>query len=116
MSLVVATNASVPSNFMSARRRKVTGRTIVYGALLAFLLFYLLPLVVMLLTSFKTMDDIRTGTLLSMPKEFTIEPWLVAWSSACVGVECIGIKGFYWNTIVMAVPASTTTQALPICS
>lgn len=33
---------------------------------------YLVPLLVMLLTSFKTPDDIRTGNLLSLPDTFTV--------------------------------------------
>jgi glucose/mannose transport system permease protein len=51
------------------------------------------------------MDDIRGGTLLSLPKEVTFDPWITAWKSACVGVECVGIRGFYANTLLMAVPS-----------
>ncbi len=87
------------------RRRKWIGRAVVYLVLGSFAILYLLPLVVMIFTSLKTMDEIRSGTILSLPLEPTLEPWQVAWSSACVGVECLGIRGFYVNTIVMAVPA-----------
>lgn len=93
----------------------MTSRVIVYGVLAFFVAFYLLPLVVMLLTSFKTMDDIRSGTILSLPAPFTLEAWQTAWSSACVGVECVGVRGFYVNTILMCLPAviiSTLVGAL----
>lgn len=89
----------------SARRKIAVGRLITYAVLIAFVLFYLLPLVVMLLTSLKTMDDVRSGTLLSWPNPLTVEPWLTAWQSACVGVECVGIRGFYANTFMMVIPS-----------
>ena len=105
MSLAATAEGTALRSLASARRSRTAGRAIVYSVLLLFFLFYLLPLVVMLLTSFKTMDDVRSGTILSWPAPATGEPWQVAWSSACVGVECIGLHGFYWNTVVMAVPA-----------
>jgi glucose/mannose transport system permease protein len=103
----VAVTADVPRlrSAAAAKRSKLFGRCLTYGVLGFFVLFYLLPLVVMILTSLKTMPDIETGTVLSLPKPVTLEPWAVAWSGACIGVECVGIRGFYWNTVVMAVPA-----------
>ncbi|MGO7976191.1 carbohydrate ABC transporter permease, partial [Rhizobium ruizarguesonis] len=35
------------------------GRTVIYGLLLVFAILYLMPLFVMLTTSFKTMDEIQ---------------------------------------------------------
>ncbi|MGO8506694.1 carbohydrate ABC transporter permease, partial [Rhizobium leguminosarum] len=35
------------------------GRTVIYGLLLVFAVLYLMPLFVMLTTSFKTMDEIQ---------------------------------------------------------
>lgn len=105
MSLAATVDARAMRSTTAAKRGKRVGRVLVYGVLAFFAAFYLLPLVVMLLTSFKTMADIQTGTVLSLPTSPTVEPWRVAWSSACVGVECVGLKGFYYNTFVMAVPA-----------
>ncbi|MGO9755886.1 MAG: carbohydrate ABC transporter permease [Roseiarcus sp.] len=102
MSVDTTADAASPTVHLAARRRRRAGRIIVYTTLIAFAAFYVFPLVVMLLTSFKTMDDVRSGTLLSAPAPFTLEPWRVAWSSACVGVECIGLRQFYFNTIAMA--------------
>jgi glucose/mannose transport system permease protein len=112
MSAIVTADAALPRSGVTARRRRLVGRVIVYSVLIFFVAFYLFPLLVMLLTSFKTMDDIRSGTLLSLPAPFTTEPWRVAWSSACVGVECIGVRGFYLNTIMMAVPAVAFSTAI----
>ena len=112
MSATVTADATLPRSGAAAQRRRLIGRIIVYSVLIFFAVFYLFPLLVMLLTSFKTMDDIRSGTLLSLPAPFTTEPWRVAWSAACVGVECIGVRGFYLNTVMMAVPAVIFSTAI----
>ena len=80
-------------------------RVVLYVTLIVFAIFYLLPLFVMLVTSFKTLDEIRLGNILAFPSEWTIEPWVKAWGNACVGLTCEGIKGYFWNSIKMVVPA-----------
>lgn len=80
-------------------------RIAIYGVLLLFALYFLAPLFVMLITSVKTMDEIRTGTLISLPHRPTLEPWLKAWGSATIGVSNDGIKGYFWNSIQITVPA-----------
>lgn len=77
----------------------------IYALLLAFCLLYLMPLVVMLLTSFKTLPDIRAGNLISLPQEWVFAAWSKAWDSACTGVSCDGIKGYFWNSFQMVIPA-----------
>ncbi|MCP4692510.1 MAG: carbohydrate ABC transporter permease, partial [Desulfobacterales bacterium] len=59
----------------------------------------------MVITSVKTMEDIRTGNLISLPGEITFDAWKTAWDSACIGVACNGIKVYFWNSVKMVVPA-----------
>ena len=87
-------------------------RVAIYGALLLFAAIYLLPLFVMLVTSFKTLDEIRNGDMLQLPLQPTIEPWLNAWGSACIGLTCEGLKGYFWNSIRMVVPAVAISTLL----
>jgi len=89
----------------AARRKRLLGRIGIYAALIFFALGYLFPLVVMLLTSVKPMSEIRAGNILALPAAPTLEPWQAAWSTACVGVECVGINGFYRNTFIIVIPA-----------
>ncbi|PDS54137.1 sugar ABC transporter permease, partial [Rhizobium anhuiense] len=42
------------------------GRTVIYGLLVIFAVLYLMPLFVMLTTSFKTMDEIQNGNMLAL--------------------------------------------------
>ena len=85
--------------------REIAGRLLIYGVLLFFVLYFLLPLLVMVITSIKSMEEIRTGNLISLPRHPTIEPWIKAWSYATIGVTNEGIKGFFWNSIRMVIPA-----------
>lgn len=81
------------------------GRFIIYGLLTLVCLYYLMPLFVMLSTSLKSLDEIRAGNLLSLPGEFRTDAWVKAWDSACTGVQCEGLKGFFWNSVSFVVPA-----------
>jgi glucose/mannose transport system permease protein len=95
------TNATV--NSIDTRAR--IGRIMIYGSLILAASFYMLPLFVMVITSLKSLDEIRLGNLLSLPNEVTFEAWGIAWSSACTGVTCEGLKGYFWNSVLIAVPA-----------
>jgi glucose/mannose transport system permease protein len=81
------------------------GRWLIYGLLLLAALYFLIPLLVMMITSFKTVDEIRTGTLLSLPASLNSGAWIKAWGSACTGVSCEGLKGYFWNSVQLVVPA-----------
>ena len=81
------------------------GRLLVYGVLLLAAAFFLLPLYAMLVTSFKDAEEIRTTSLLALPGGLNWSAWSTAWSSACTGVDCNGLRPFFWNSVAMAVPA-----------
>ncbi len=82
-----------------------TARVVIYGLLILLAAIYLLPLYVMLTTSLKSLDEIRGGDMLSLPSSPSIAAWTKAWGEACIGVTCTGIKGYFWNSIKMVVPA-----------
>ena len=89
-----------------AARRPSLSRLAVYATLIAACLVYLVPLIVMLLTSFKSPDDIRTGNLLSWPEVITGIGWVKAWDA---------VGGYFWNSVKITVPAvliSTLVGAL----
>ncbi|MBL6622988.1 MAG: carbohydrate ABC transporter permease [Alphaproteobacteria bacterium] len=80
-------------------------RWLLYLLLVLFALYYLAPLFVMVTTSLKSLEEIKTGSLVSLPREVTFDAWGTAWSAACSGIKCEGLKPYFWNSIVMAVPA-----------
>ena len=87
-------------------------RVLIYSLLLLASLFYLLPLVVMLMTSVKDLDEIRSGTLLSLPQSINFDAWGKAWGTACTGVSCEGLKGYFWNSVLIVVPAVIISTVL----
>ncbi len=87
-------------------------RIVIYGLLILFALLYLLPLFVMIVTSLKTLDEVRGGNMLALPQNPTVEPWIQAWGETCIGQVCQGIKGYFWNSIKMVVPAVAISTLL----
>jgi glucose/mannose transport system permease protein len=80
-------------------------RILLWGALLLFAAYFLTPLYVMVSTSLKDMEQVRGGSLLSLPTNPTFEAWQKAWSQACTGIDCGGLKPFFLNSLLMVVPA-----------
>jgi len=90
------------SNSLAARRPSLS-RLAIYATLIAACLVYLVPLIVMLLTSFKSPDDIRTGNLLSWPEVITGIGWVKAWDA---------VGGYFWNSVKITVPAVVISTLL----
>ena len=80
-------------------------RVLLFTALGLFAALFLAPLYVMLSTSLKSMDELRTGTLLSLPASPSLQAWAKAWSTACTGTDCGGLKPFFMNSVLMVLPA-----------
>ncbi|CAM2007305.1 Carbohydrate ABC transporter permease [Acanthopleuribacter pedis] len=78
-------------------------RAVVYVPLILTAIYFLLPLIVMLLTSVKTMDEIRAGNLLSLPATLTFEPWAKAWDK---------MGGTFTNSFMIVVPAVAISTAV----
>ncbi|MEY3992599.1 MAG: hypothetical protein RIS04_1362 [Pseudomonadota bacterium] len=87
-------------------------RLVLWGILLLFALWFLAPLYVMVVTSLKDADQVRSGNLLSLPTAPTLSSWSKAWSTACTGVECNGLQPFFWNSVLMVVPAVLVSTLL----
>ncbi|HEX5684408.1 MAG TPA: carbohydrate ABC transporter permease [Ideonella sp.] len=87
-------------------------RLALFGALGLFAIFFLTPLYVMVVTSLKSMDEIRNGTLLSLPMDPNFAAWAKAWSEACTGTDCGGLKPFFMNSVMMVVPAVATSTLI----
>lgn len=80
-------------------------RALIYLVLMIFVLYYLLPLYVMVVNSLKPLDEIRGGDLMALPEVWTVAPWASAWSTAQIGVEATGLKPYFINSVLIVVPA-----------
>ena len=84
---------------------KIALRFLLYALLTLFALYYLLPLFVMVTTSLKSLEEIRTGNLIALPREVTFVAWKTAWASACTGIQCEGLRPYFWHSVLLAIPA-----------
>ncbi|MCR5863875.1 carbohydrate ABC transporter permease [Aquincola sp. J276] len=87
-------------------------RILLWGMLVLFALYFLTPMYVMVSTSLKDMDQVRDGSLLSLPTRPTTEAWAKAWSGACTGTDCNGLKPFFLNSLLLVVPAVLVSSAI----
>jgi glucose/mannose transport system permease protein len=83
-----------------------SGRVGVYIFLAIAAAFFLLPAVIMVLTSLKTMGQIRQGHIFSLPESLDFTAWGTAWSSACTGLNCNGISVGFLNSVKILVPST----------
>ena len=60
-------------------RSPVVARIVIYGLLLFFAAIYLLPLIVMVMTSLKPLPEITGGNMFALPQHLTFAPWIRAW-------------------------------------
>ena len=52
-------------------------------------------------TPFTGMAPFEGSTILSPPRAPSLDAWGAAWSSACIAVDCQGLRGYFWNSIVL---------------
>ncbi len=111
--LATPARGALPGAAPAAAPRGITWHRIaLWSVLLLFALFFLTPMYVMLTTSLKDMAQIREGNLLSLPTSPNIDAWAKAWSSACTGIDCGGLKPFFMNSLLMVIPAVLVSTAL----
>ena len=87
--------------------RPTAGQIGLYAFLILAALFFLLPLYTMLVTSLKTMEEIRQGRIFALPDTIDFDAWKTAWSGACMGTQCLGVRIGFWNSVKITVPAVT---------
>ncbi len=81
------------------------GRIGLYAFLFISAAFFTLPLYTMIVTSLKSMEEIRNGGLFDLPIHVTFDAWRTAWSGACMGTQCNGVQVGFFNSIKITVPA-----------
>ncbi|WEK06769.1 MAG: carbohydrate ABC transporter permease [Candidatus Devosia phytovorans] len=81
-------------------------KIIIYTTLVFFSLYYLFPLYIMVVTSLKTMPEIRFGNIFALPQTPNFDAWVRAWTSACTGLNCQGLSPGFWNSVKITIPST----------
>ena len=84
----------------------------VMGPLALSALLFSMPLLAMLATSLKPLQEIQNGSLLLLPHRPTLTPWVRAWASTCIGGLCHGISAGMINSVLIVVPALSLSLLL----
>jgi glucose/mannose transport system permease protein len=66
----------------------------------------------MVVTSLKSMSEVRLGNVFALPVNLTFDPWFKAWSSACTGLKCEGLMGGFMNSVIITVPSVIVSIAI----
>lgn len=92
--------------YFPRKKKRITPRSIAVIVFLAMCAaFFCIPLYVVVVTSFKTMDQIREGAIFALPQVWTLEAWDHAWNRACSGIKCDGLKVGFWNSVSILFPS-----------
>ncbi|CAM3437209.1 carbohydrate ABC transporter permease [Isoptericola cucumis] len=86
-----------------ARERFTAGRTAKYAALLLFVVIVLVPVYVLLVTSFKGAGDANPARAWNLPQTWTTENWQTAWTTLSPAI---------WRSVQMVVPAAIISAVL----
>ena len=96
----------------AGRWRRLRAKTGVYAVLVVFAIYYLLPLVIVILNSMRDLPEIAANGLIALPRSFNLKGWHEAWSTYCVGGTCAGVQGNFYNSLRMAIPATIISTAI----
>jgi glucose/mannose transport system permease protein len=112
MAEVAAPSASYDPYATSGTFARARSRAGVYLLLGLFAAYYLLPLLVVILNSFRDLPEIAANGLIAWPRSFNPKGWYAAWDTYCVGGTCAGVKGNFYNSLRMTIPATLISTAI----
>jgi len=77
-------------------------------------LLFCVPLYVVVVTSFKSMDEVRHGEIFTLPRLWTLASWKYAWFNACSGMRCDGVRVGFVNSLFILLPSLVLSISLSI--
>jgi glucose/mannose transport system permease protein len=106
--MTTVTQAPTPSALPRARSPfgrggRARGQVFRLVLLLAFVVIFLIPVYVLLVTSFKPLSEADPSRAWSLPDVWTLEGWRAAWTNLAPGL---------WNSVKLAVPGSIISAVL----
>ncbi len=83
--------------------RRSIGRYVVYGLLILFAVMFLIPVYMVLVTSFKSIDQVNLTTMWNFPTNFTLDSFTRAFERLAPN---------FFNSVLLVVPATVISAAL----
>ena len=73
---------------------------------------YLVPLLVVMLNSLRTAEEIAQTSMIGWPKQWAWGNYVVAWGDFCVAQTCAGIRPYILNSALVTIPATIVSTLL----
>lgn len=92
----------IPTRVVMPQRIRLS-RVLIYTALIGFAAIFLLPVYMVLMTSFKSIDEVSISTMWQFPRTFTLESFIEAFNQLAPGLR---------NSFALVIPATILSAAL----
>ncbi len=87
-------------------------RGLVYIVVVLLAAAYLVPLVVVVLNSLRSAQEIAQTSMIGWPKTWAFGNYAEAWGSFCIAQTCTGIQPFMLNSMIITLPATVLSTLL----
>ncbi|MBR1168871.1 carbohydrate ABC transporter permease [Bradyrhizobium sp. DASA03005] len=87
-------------------------RALIYLIVTLFAAAYLAPLVVVILNSLRTNEEIAQSSMIGWPQHWAFGNYALAWSGFCVAETCAGIRPYMINSALVTIPATIISTLL----
>jgi glucose/mannose transport system permease protein len=88
------------------------GRILIYLVILLVAAAWLAPLVVVVLNSLRTNEEIAQTSMIGWPQQWAWSNYATAWSGFCVAQTCTGIRPYMLNSAIVTIPATIVSTLL----
>ncbi len=87
-------------------------RALVYAAVWLVAAMYLIPLIVVLLNSLRSAEEIAQTSMIGWPRVWAWDNYRTAWSQFCVAQTCEGVQPYMLNSALVTLPATILSTLL----
>jgi glucose/mannose transport system permease protein len=87
-------------------------RCLIYLVLVVLAVVFMVPLVVVVLNSMRTVADISQTSMIGWPREWAPGNFAIAWGHYCIAQTCEGIRPYMWNSMAITLPATILSTLL----
>src|SRR5215469_1506495 len=88
------------------------GRILVYLVVSLIAAAYLVPIVVVVLNSLRTAEEIAQTSMIGWPQHWAWGNYAIAWADFCVAQTCAGIRPYMLNSALVTLPATIISTVL----
>src|SRR6185369_6118029 len=93
-------------------RNFAPSRMLIYLVVSLFAVAYLVPLIVVVLNSLRSNEEIVQTSMIGWPRQWAFGNYLTAWSDFCVAQTCAGIRPYMLNSALVTIPATILSTLL----